>query len=569
MKPVYKTLETLLAAKPKTQSPVLALMNELKAIKGEAFEEAPDFEEGQEEEQDKPEPSDAFFSDSGQLGAKTSVSVNNKFLGEFNEMEEAEAALKKWMEQNKFYPNVWYISDHGNISPHTLSGASAEAEASESTEPAETGKCVVCDQGTSDKEGGEFVCNNSACNKVFQNASGERRDNPGVQGSVEEENADEFKELDRLHEQARKLLDQNKTDEAEKVIKEADVLLKKISDKKVKAGKEPIDYGVDTVRDSEQRIDDHECNTDKKMDNDLCEHCGEHAGFCDICGGSDCCGGLETAMKRDKLSKSAYPTVTATGEPDQEYDLDFFNKIKLALEESGFEAVHREFDKYQGVYLDVFKEGQKVDRFWIVDSFVQGDEKKNPAHKWKSATLIDSNGDETSANQGDYFQLEDDQVFENCQLILVDMAGNESIIENPKKSDLPDLLSVQTGIEFQNTPDEVYLFKGEKQAEDADPIPVIQEADGQVHAEELVDYLNRQPGVEDASLGVTSKKGTDPSLRPPKKWWDKMVLEVHKGNPSYSEEVVRETVGKIWSKLPESEKSELRNKEGKHYGKVE
>lgn len=64
------------------------------------------------------------------------------------------------------------------------------------------------------------------------------------------------------------------------------------------------------------------------------------------------------------------------------------------------------------------------------------------------------------------------------------------------------------------------------------------------------------------------KKETDPSLKPPKKWWKKMTKEVKKGNPSYDEETVSKTVGKIWSELSNSKKSEIRGREGKTYGKA-
>ena len=46
--------------------------------------------------------------------------------------------------------------------------------------------------------------------------------------------------------------------------------------------------------------------------------------------------------------------------------------------------------------------------------------------------------------------------------------------------------------------------------------------------------------------------------RPPKGWWDKMETEVREGNPDYSEEQVRETIGSIWhNKLSDSKKREL------------
>lgn len=50
-----------------------------------------------------------------------------------------------------------------------------------------------------------------------------------------------------------------------------------------------------------------------------------------------------------------------TGEPDQDYDHDTFNKIVELLAQAGYPgARHREFDKYQGVYLVI----PGVDKFW-------------------------------------------------------------------------------------------------------------------------------------------------------------------------------------------------------------
>ena len=45
---------------------------------------------------------------------------------------------------------------------------------------------------------------------------------------------------------------------------------------------------------------------------------------------------------------------------------------------------------------------------------------------------------------------------------------------------------------------------------------------------------------------------------PPKVWWEKMVKEVKKKQPDYSEEIVKKTVGDIWhNKLKPSKKEEL------------
>jgi len=69
----------------------------------------------EEDSEPEPEEDDIFMQPSGSLGGRTSVSAGGKFLGEFSSDEEAEAAIKEWMEEHKWYPNVWRVSDHGNI----------------------------------------------------------------------------------------------------------------------------------------------------------------------------------------------------------------------------------------------------------------------------------------------------------------------------------------------------------------------------------------------------------------------------------------------------------------------
>lgn len=54
------------------------------------------------------------------------------------------------------------------------------------------------------------------------------------------------------------------------------------------------------------------------------------------------------------------------------------------------------------------------------------------------------------------------------------------------------------------------------------------------------------------------------SAKPPKKWWEKMKKKIRKNNPSYSDEIVRKTIGKIWyHELSKAKKSEIRKREGK------
>lgn len=52
--------------------------------------------------------------------------------------------------------------------------------------------------------------------------------------------------------------------------------------------------------------------------------------------------------------------------------------------------------------------------------------------------------------------------------------------------------------------------------------------------------------------------------RPPKEWWDSMEKEVRQGNPDYSEEQIRKTVGDIWyNKLsPSKKREETKKSEG-------
>lgn len=64
-------------------------------------------------------------------------------------------------------------------------------------------------------------------------------------------------------------------------------------------------------------------------------------------------------------------------------------------------------------------------------------------------------------------------------------------------------------------------------------------------------------------------EAADPSLAPPKKWWNKMHKQIKEGNPSYSEDQISKTVGDIWyNKLSKSKRKEIREAEGKHYGQA-
>lgn len=75
-------------------------------------------EEGGEEEEEGPAPEDITITSDGfryHVGE-----VEGKHIGTFSEMDYAELAVHRWMQKNNFYPSVWFISDHGNVSLHDL-----------------------------------------------------------------------------------------------------------------------------------------------------------------------------------------------------------------------------------------------------------------------------------------------------------------------------------------------------------------------------------------------------------------------------------------------------------------
>ena len=63
------------------------------------------------------------------------------------------------------------------------------------------------------------------------------------------------------------------------------------------------------------------------------------------------------------------------------------------------------------------------------------------------------------------------------------------------------------------------------------------------------------------------KSESEPSLKPPKEWWDRMYKDVSSKNPSYSEDQIKNTLGDIWyHQLTKSKRSEIRQRYGKKYG---
>ena len=50
------------------------------------------------------------------ISYRGTVMFCNKMLGQFNEWDEQIAAAEKAMDEAKFWPNIYYVNDHGNVS---------------------------------------------------------------------------------------------------------------------------------------------------------------------------------------------------------------------------------------------------------------------------------------------------------------------------------------------------------------------------------------------------------------------------------------------------------------------
>lgn len=68
-----------------------------------------------------PEEEDITISPAGQLGGEYEVGVvNGPHIGRFGDMDDAVKAVWDYMKKNNYYPDVWYIDDHGGASVMTI-----------------------------------------------------------------------------------------------------------------------------------------------------------------------------------------------------------------------------------------------------------------------------------------------------------------------------------------------------------------------------------------------------------------------------------------------------------------
>lgn len=126
----------------------------------------------------------------------------------------------------------------------------------------------------------------------------------------------------------------------------------------------------------------------------------------------------------------------ATGEADQDYDHEFYDKIVEDLAKAGFDgAYHEEFDKYQGVYIEV----PGIGTYWGVEYFVRGERSDDVTkYKYRRAVLMGADGGEYSANKHDYWNFPKGKPMEGSTLVLTTMDGEDKIIENPTIEDFPN-----------------------------------------------------------------------------------------------------------------------------------
>lgn len=44
------------------------------------------------------------------------VGSEGKFIGHYDDMDEALAVIDQWMKKNQYFPNIFFVNDHGNVS---------------------------------------------------------------------------------------------------------------------------------------------------------------------------------------------------------------------------------------------------------------------------------------------------------------------------------------------------------------------------------------------------------------------------------------------------------------------
>lgn len=79
---------------------------------------------------------------------------------------------------------------------------------------------------------------------------------------------------------------------------------------------------------------------------------------------------MEKSDIKKIIKEEIVKIILETGEPDQDYDHEIYNSIVDEIADMGYESYHREFDKYQGIYIQI----KDVDKFWFDDISYDGDD---------------------------------------------------------------------------------------------------------------------------------------------------------------------------------------------------
>ena len=69
--------------------------------------------------EDEPSEEDIFISSTGPLGSQDHAVCGASVVYHGNP-DHTDQAIRAWMQENQYWPNVWAVSDHGNIHLHTL-----------------------------------------------------------------------------------------------------------------------------------------------------------------------------------------------------------------------------------------------------------------------------------------------------------------------------------------------------------------------------------------------------------------------------------------------------------------
>lgn len=311
------------------------------------------------------------------------------------------------------------------------------------------------------------------------------------------------------------------------------------------------------------------------------------------------------------LDKAMERFITETGEPDQEYDHQMYDAIASALEDAGYKATHREFDKYQGVYIDVEKDGKK-DRIWTVDGdahgmvvmWIEGHPKKEQ---------IAVNGYPNYPDKAEPGEEEEEATFEYDVTALVDALESNKGMKLVKSESKGEWVIKKDGVDQARASSEseahmmlrdmqddslvhALKFGGWSVERDAGEMAkAVGEAkekwavkdwagnemdfgefdsfdDAEAFLSEKLgdDYETDRQEYEIVQVESTQLDEADPSLAPPKKWWNKMEKKVKSKNKDYSADQVKKTIGNIWyNDLDDAKREEIRKREGKKYGPAE